>query len=278
MKSQKMEIIVDMVWHISWMVTVGVVLLVFFGLGLNLLRAAAESVSTLIAFSVTCIITLLVYAKQLYKEITLQIAYWRGWLCITGKHEPYQINHGATPLEVIKGIHNETFEYMATFRGEEKLAESTIYSKKRVRHSETMIRDYTGTMSIHNHPGKDAGPFSEQDIVATFSSKQAGAIVVTRKYVYRMTLRPEHWELDYRAIAREVENAYTDAQDRCRGADRVLALQILRLEEICKKYNIDFEYWPYDLYIAMEEVRSDVAMPEPKTLVCVNNNVIDDHF
>lgn len=274
MKSEKMEIIVDMIWHISWMALIGVVLLVFFGLGLSLLKAAAEPVSTLIAFSVICMVALLIYAKQLFSEIALQIGLWRGWLCITGKHEPYQTNHGATPLEVIKGLHNEPFEYMATFRGREKLAESTIYSRRQVRHSEVMVRDYTGTISIHNHPGKDAGPFSAQDIVATLSSKQAAAIVVARGYVYQMTLRPEHWKLDFRAIAREVDNAYNDAQDRCRGADRVLALQILRLEEICKKYDIGFEYWPYDLFVTMEEERSNVAMPEPKTLVCVNNNVI----
>lgn len=274
MKSQKMEIIVDMVWHISWMVAVGGVLLLLFGVELSLLRAASEPNSSFIIFLVVFIATLLIYAKQLHKEITLQIAYWRGWLCSTGKHEPYPADHGATQLEVIKGIHNETFEHMATFCGEKKLAESTIYSKSEVRHSEAMVRDYAGTTSIHNHPAKKSGPFSAQDIIATLSSKQAAAVVVTKGYVYRMTLRPEHWELDYRAIAREVDNAYTDAQDRCRGADRVLALQILRLEEICKKYSIDFEYWPYDLYIAMEEVRSDVAMSELKA-VCVNDNVIE---
>lgn len=177
----------------------------------------------------------------------------------------YAADHGITPLEVIQGIHGEPVEYLATFTEDgQKVAESTLHCQYGVMHEYDTMPMRAGMIEIHNHPGRSSSSFSSQDVLHAISYSLATSLVVARRYVYRISLTPEHWRMDPHPIMREIKAAWEEVNDKYRfSRNELIALHILRLEEIFGRYGIKFEYWPYNLYVAMEKERLNAQKSQP---------------
>lgn len=182
----------------------------------------------------------------------------------------YATNHGATAFEVIQGIHDEPVEYLATFTKDgQKVAESTIHSRCEVWHEYSTIPMCAGMTEMHNHPGRSSSGFSWQDVGHAISYSLAASIVVSHRYVYRISLAPEHWRMDPDPIMQEVRAAWKEASDKYPlRQDKLIALDILRMEEIFGRYGIKFEYWPYDLYVSVEKERLNVQKSQSAVVAC----------
>lgn len=116
------------------------------------------------------------------------IAYWRfTYGTFQPLAEPILTDHGDTFEAVMNGIRRAMFEYVASFTVDgKKLAESTLFSTWQTQH---LLRSESafGTVSLHNHPSRAMGSFSNEDIFALLYRREYQSYIVTGWLVYCMT-------------------------------------------------------------------------------------------
>lgn len=185
----------------------------------------------------------------------------------------YAADHGTTPLEVIQGIHDEPVEYLATFTEDgQKVAESTLHSQREVKHEYSDVPMCAGMTEIHNHPSWLSSGFSPRDVEHAIDYSLAASIVVSRRYVYKISLATKHCQMDPEPIKQELQVAWNEATNKYPLRwNRLIAFDILRMEEIFGRYGIKFEYWPYNLYVAMEKERLNAQKSQPAVVTCVRS-------